>query len=317
MSKNLVSIIVPVFNVENYIQRCIDSLCNQTYKNLEIILVNDGSLDNSALLCETAAKRDNRIKVIHQKNSGSSIARNKGLEHATGEFITFVDSDDHMETNTIEEALQLLINHDLDTVEYERDDPSGKKNLDGSFVIETQEQAIIRIIKDSSFQVWKRIYKASLISNMKFIPGIIHQDVFFVVDLLNKVNKIGHLNKPLYKYNRENLSVIRSRYTLVKTQAGINATEYILQNLPSSEKVMDSLSTYVVSYYTGHFFSLCRNKELDHSRVIRQKLRGQIRKHATFKNTGQRSWIAILLPIPIVEVMVKLHMMLSGTKYYN
>lgn len=317
MSKNLVSIIVPVYNVEKYIQRCIDSLSNQTYKNLEIILVNDGSTDDSIEICESAALKDQRIKVIHQQNSGSSVARNTGLDHATGKFIAFVDSDDHIQKETIAEMLQLLLENNLDVVEFERDNPNAPSSFDNEFKIETQEEAFIRTIKNSSFQVWKRLYKASLISGMRFIPKIIHQDVFFVIDLLNRVDKIGHFNKPLYNYNRENHSVIRSKYTLTKTNAGIRATEYILEQTKKTKKIDKLKKAYVVSYYTGHFFSLCRNKELDKEKKLRKYLRRQVRKNVTCGTLNKRSWVAGYLPIFIVELFVKAHMKVSGTKYYN
>ena len=97
MSVNKISVIVPIYNVEKYIDRCIKSIVNQTYKNLEIILINDGSLDKSGQICDTWESKDNRIKVIHQMNSGVSVARNTGLENATGEYVTFVDSDDYIE----------------------------------------------------------------------------------------------------------------------------------------------------------------------------------------------------------------------------
>ena len=317
MIKNLVSIIVPIYNVEKYLQRCIDSLCNQTYTNLEIILINDGSTDNSVQICESAAKADKRIKILHQKNGGSSIARNNGMDYATGEFISFIDSDDHIEKETIGDILNLLLQNNLDVVEFERDDPSEKKLFDNRFNIETKEQAIMRTIKTSSFQVWKRIYRTSLISDMRFIPKIIHQDVFFVVDLLNRVDKIGYLNKPLYNYNRENISVIRSKYTLVKTKAGINATEYIKKNIPDTPKITEVKKRYIVNYYTGHFFSLCRNKDLDMDKKFRRKLRLSILKNVSLKNIGLRSLITILFPIIISEALVKLHMGITGTKYYN
>lgn len=315
--QHLVSIIVPVYNVEKYIQRCIDSLSNQTYKNLEIILVNDGSTDKSVEICECAALKDQRVRVIHQHNSGSSVARNTGLDHATGKFIAFVDSDDHLQKEAIDEMLQLLLVNNLDVVEFERDNPNAPSSFDNKFKIETQEEAFIRTIKTSSFQVWKRLYKTSLISDMRFIPKIIHQDVFFVIDLLKRIDKIGHLNKPLYNYNRDNQSVIRSKYTLAKTKAGIMATEYILEHALNTKKITSLKKAYIVSYYTGHFFSLCRNKELDKEKRLRNYLRSEIRKNATWKTLNNRSWIAGYLPIFIVELIVKAHMKVSGTKYYN
>lgn len=317
MTKNLVSIIVPVYNVEDYLKRCIDSLRNQTYSDLEIILVDDGSTDKSLEICETASREDKRVHVVHQKNSGSSIARNTGLDHASGEFVTFVDSDDHIEHETIEKMLLLIQEHNLDVVEFERDDPNGTKAFDNSFKIETQEEAILRTIKTSSFQVWKRLYRTSLVTDMRFIPNIIHQDVFYVIDLLNRIERIGHLDQALYKYNRENISVIRSKYSISKTQAGINATEYIINNTPETNKIVDCKKSYVVNYYTGHFYSLCRNSELDKEKKFRKKLKQAILKNATVENVGPRSLIVLLFPIKIAEMLAKMHMAITKNNYYN
>ena len=104
MYGNLVSVIVPIYNVEKYLEKCIESIVNQTYKNLEIILVDDGSPDNCPAICDEWAQKDSRIKVIHKKNGGLSSARNAGLEVSNGEYISFVDSDDWLDENTFEEV---------------------------------------------------------------------------------------------------------------------------------------------------------------------------------------------------------------------
>lgn len=101
-SKNLVSVIVPVYNAEHFIEKCIHSILNQSYKNIELILVNDGSTDNSVKICDSFAKIDNRIKLIHQANSGPSVARNNGIYNAKGKYIQFIDADDYIEENMIE-----------------------------------------------------------------------------------------------------------------------------------------------------------------------------------------------------------------------
>ncbi|WP_190284763.1 glycosyltransferase [Bacillus sp. S3] len=113
----LVSIIVPIYNVENYLSRCIDSLLNQTYKKVEVILINDGSIDNSGTICDKYAFEDSRIKVIHRENGGLSEARNTGILNATGDYILFVDSDDYIEPNSIEVLISHAIKYDLDVLE--------------------------------------------------------------------------------------------------------------------------------------------------------------------------------------------------------
>ena len=112
----MISIIVPVYNAEKYLNRCISSLLNQTYYNLEIILVNDGSTDNSKKICENAAKNDSRIKLINSVNEGVSLARNKGLKEANGDYISFVDSDDYVEPDYVEKMLLTLKSKKVDIV---------------------------------------------------------------------------------------------------------------------------------------------------------------------------------------------------------
>ena len=113
---DLISVIVPVYNVEKYIKKCLDSIIYQTYKNIEIILVDDGSTDNSGIICDVYKERDKRIKVIHKKNNGVSAARNTGIENANGKWISFVDSDDWIDKNYFEILISKIYNNDIDCI---------------------------------------------------------------------------------------------------------------------------------------------------------------------------------------------------------
>ena len=113
----LISVIVPIYNVEKYLDRCVDSIINQTYKNLEIILVDDGSPDNCPQMCDDYAKKDSRIKVVHKENGGLSDARNVGMEVATGEYVSFIDSDDYISLDFYETLLETIVDNDSDIVE--------------------------------------------------------------------------------------------------------------------------------------------------------------------------------------------------------
>ena len=186
---HLISVIVPIYNVEKYLNRCIDSIINQTYTNLEIILINDGSTDNSKRICETYCNKDSRVVLINQANSGSSIARNTGLDQANGDIISFIDSDDYIDNSMFEKMLNLLVEHQLDVVEIA---PNVKKKTyipNSTFVVENNIESTQRIISKTCFSVWRRIYRKEIVENMRFIPKIIHQDVFFTIDILNKIEK--------------------------------------------------------------------------------------------------------------------------------
>ena len=105
----LISVVLPIYNVEKYLRRCLDSVVNQTYKNLEILLINDGSTDNCLKICEEYAKSDNRVQVINKNNAGLGMARNTGIDYAKGEYICFFDSDDYIELNTIEKLYKIIV----------------------------------------------------------------------------------------------------------------------------------------------------------------------------------------------------------------
>ena len=117
----LVSIVVPIYNVEKYLNRCIENLINQTYRNVEIVLVNDGSTDSCPQICDEYAKKDSRIKVIHKENQGPGVARNTGIENATGDYICFFDSDDYIESDTIEKCVLEITSNDADMVIFGHD----------------------------------------------------------------------------------------------------------------------------------------------------------------------------------------------------
>ncbi|SFT14223.1 Glycosyltransferase involved in cell wall bisynthesis [Zhouia amylolytica] len=304
----LVSIIIPVYNAELYLERCLNSVINQTYENLEILLINDGSTDNSKNICTSFKKKDNRIRLINQVNGGSSIARNTGLDQAQGEIISFIDSDDHIDLKMITIMVDLLLTHDLEVVEAEPDNPTKKKSFDGSFRIEDQITATKRILKNTSFSVWRRIYKKSLIGEMRFIPKLIHQDVFFTIDLLKKISKIGYLNTPLYIYNTGNIgSIIRSKYSVKKITTGIKATEYIKDHVPNKDALDEVVKNYIVYYYTDHFYLLSKNKHVDPGGYYRKKLKREISKAASNNNLSFRSLVVMTLPIKVSEKIYALY----------
>ena len=128
----LLSVIIPVYNVEDYVARCVDSVLNQTYGNLEVILVDDGAKDSSGDICDTLALKDSRVRVIHKENGGLSSARNVGLDMATGEYITFVDSDDWLEADGYEHLMELMERYQVKLVcggNYDVDGQTGKRTL--------------------------------------------------------------------------------------------------------------------------------------------------------------------------------------------
>ena len=215
-----ISVIVPVYNVEQYLERCVDSIINQTYKNLEIILVNDGSTDNSGQLCDELAKRDSRIKVIHKKNGGLSDARNVGVDEAKAELIGFIDSDDYID----EDMYELLINNlkaanaDLSMCgHYDVYNNVPEVQVVDKKTWELSPQEAIRMVMEAkilSVTAVNKLYKKSLFSDLKFEIGKIAEDAFIMIKLLDKCNKIVATNEKKYYYVHRENSITTQKFSL-------------------------------------------------------------------------------------------------------
>lgn len=209
-----VTIIVPVYNVEKYLEKCLESLINQTYKNLEIIVVDDGSSDNSGKICDEFAKRDNRIIVIHQKNGGISIARNVGLDKMCGSYVTFVDADDYLDLNAIENFLAISINEAADIVCGETVIIFKDKILRNSN--KEKEKYSTELIKEKILSdklgnhAATKFYKAELWKNIQFPEKLVYEDFYIMPSVCVNANKIVYRCDPLYYYNRINPTSLSS-----------------------------------------------------------------------------------------------------------
>lgn len=205
---SLISVIIPVYNVELYIKRCIESVISQTYKNLEIILIDDGSTDKSGKICDWYLKKDNRIKVVHQKNQGLSVARNTGLNMATGDWIAFLDSDDWIAIDMYEKLLFLAKSNDADisscnTINVDENGSElEKKDYSDDIKIFNQKEMIAGLLdqKYVRFEVWNKLWRKTLISNVRFVAGQVCEDVHFDRILFLKANKMVYIDHPYHFY---------------------------------------------------------------------------------------------------------------------
>ena len=208
MTQPLISVIVPVYNVEPYINKCIDSILSQTYKNLEVILVDDGSPDNCPKICDDYASIDNRVKVIHQKNAGQSIARNNALDICTGEYIAFVDSDDWIEPDAYEKIMEIMQRQDLDIVFcmaniIKNDSVVGQrfKYLENETVLSPNELVELSLKDEIGGQPWLKVCNKNCWSGVRFPAGRIYEDLAISFYPFLKAKKpIGFLAVPLYNY---------------------------------------------------------------------------------------------------------------------
>ncbi len=204
----LISIIVPVYNVEKYLERCVCSLINQTYQNIEIILVDDGSPDNSGKLCDELAKTDSRIRVIHKANGGVSSARNVALQEAKGKYIGFVDSDDWVEPNMFSTLVQALEDNKAQLVSCDLFQES--ENIENSYICQEAAECEVIEVKEPYRDIIAVPQIAGYLCNKLFVKQLVTQqldaelaqneDLLFVVQYLQNVNKMVHIPQKLYHY---------------------------------------------------------------------------------------------------------------------
>ena len=217
MKENLVSIIIPVYNVEDYLKRCVDSIIGQIYKNIEIILIDDGSTDKSGNICDDYLKVDKRIKVIHKKNGGLSDARNFGLNISQGDYVCFVDSDDFVSELYVEKLLEnsLRTGADVCACNFYYIDEFNKKwiKAEKQEKIYKSDEAIKDIFtvkQNTEVMVWNKIYKKELFdkNDIKFPVGKIHEDNFTTYKLYDKANYVSLINDKLYYYYQRSDSIM-------------------------------------------------------------------------------------------------------------
>lgn len=235
MEEELVSIIVPVYKVEQYLERCVKSILNQTYKNIEVILVDDGSPDNCGKICDMFAKQDNRIIVIHKSNGGLSDARNKGIEIAKGKYIGFVDSDDYIEEDMFENLYNLCIerNADISMVSY-REIQNGvniNENSNYSYQIIEYDKinAIKELLKDNKIKnyAWNKLYKKELFNEIRYPIKRAYEDVGTTYKLFYLANKIVWYDTPKYNYVRRINSIVsKNTYSNLKDFIDLSYERY-------------------------------------------------------------------------------------------
>jgi glycosyltransferase involved in cell wall biosynthesis len=201
-----VSLIIPVFNVEEYLDKCLLSAINQTLYDIEIIIINDGSTDNSLLICNKYQKKDKRIHIITQENAGLSAARNTGINHAKGEFIVFLDSDDDIEIETLEKAYTKAHQEKLDIVVYRYNQVDNDGNIKFTNKIKdnyTQDELLRRVLSvKQSPMACNKLYKTELFKkyHIYFPVGLLHEDVYTTYKLVFFAQKIGIIEEAFYNW---------------------------------------------------------------------------------------------------------------------
>ncbi len=284
MELPLISVIVPVYNVEKYLDQCLRSITEQTYRNLEILLVDDGSPDTSGAICDAWAAKDERIRVIHQKNGGLSAARNAGLAAARGEWIGFVDSDDYISTEMYQHLYSLL-DEETDIAEC-----CWEKTFEDDMVFPGQKSAPIRCdsgkamychIWDEMFWqiVCNKLYRRSVVGNICFPVGKINEDEFWTYQVIARANKLVHSDAVFYAYRQQQSSIMNKPYS-VRRLDGLEAKllrwGFLKEKMP--ELVYEAQVDLLLSCLYGMQGSLqsLSGEKLEEARAIIEKTMDQI-----------------------------------------
>lgn len=238
----LISVVVPVYRVEDYLDHCIQSIVEQTYPNLEILLVDDGSPDKSGEICDRWAVSDCRIRVIHQKNAGAGAARNRALDAAEGDLIAFVDSDDYLHPN-LYAHLYGLMKDGVDIAECEigiteTDDLSMDDGTGASILVCDTEEALRLHIQDEVFRQTppNKLYRRACVGDIRFPEGNLIDDEFFTYKVLGNAKKLAHSSACMYAYRQQSGSAMHKPYSLRRLQgldAKLQRLTYFEQRFPA------------------------------------------------------------------------------------
>lgn len=265
---DLISVIVPIYKVEAYLDRCVRSIVDQTYPNLEIILVDDGSPDSCGAICDAWAERDSRIKVIHKENGGLSDARNAGMEFAQGELISFIDSDDSIEPDFLEKLYHSLTSRGADIAEcvvsYVDESGNVLRQRNAADVPEMDKMEALRrlVLEDGIYQtVWNKLYRRCVAIDIPFAVGKYNEDEFWTYQIFERIGKLAVVHDPLYNYLQRSSSIIGVGYNVRRLdglEARFQRMEYLqkydeLAALTRQTLMMDCLWHYQCAkkYLTG------------------------------------------------------------------
>lgn len=239
----LISVIVPVYKVEAYLDHCIRSIAEQTYSNLEILLVDDGSPDGSGAICDAWAAKDGRIRVFHKANAGAGAARNTALDEAAGELIAFVDSDDYLAPDMYEHLYGLL-NTGADIAECGYVETNGDDVVfgdgDGSIRSYTPVEAMSAHIRETAFRqvIWNKLYRRQMVGNIRFPVGQKIDDEYFTYQVLGRASLLTHSGRVCYAYRQQPDSVMHQGFSLRQVQsltAKRNRLRYLREKMPELE----------------------------------------------------------------------------------
>ena len=271
----MISVIIPVYNVENYLEECLKSVQNQTYTNIEVLLVNDGSTDKSKLICERYCKEDRRFQLLNQENQGLSAARNNGVASSTGEFIAFVDSDDIILPNYLETLIHYMTD-EIDIVESQFT-LSKKEFLDERFkeltiLFEGNSEEAVKIFPKHVLNVnaVTKLYRRSIVETIPYIDGVIFEDVYCGIGMLKYIRKIIKIDYKGYYYRQHQASIMHRTFT-PKNLDIFTVSDQLIDLYSDREELLPYIGSFLVHLATMHYQEYIR-KGNPYAKVYNQKL---------------------------------------------
>lgn len=295
--EKLISIIVPIYNVEKYLEECLNSIVSQTYVNLEIILVDDGSTDSCGLICDEWARKDKRIKVIHKDNGGLSSARNAGIEISAGEFITFIDSDDIVHKDMIKELYNcFVVNHNTQIagcgyceIKSNEDIPINLNKSDTVYLSGTQAIELMLNPKENfNVVVWNKLYRTVLFKSVRYPEGYNHEDMFVMPRLLNESRIVAYTPSQYYFHRYNPDSIVHRKYN-IKSQDELLGVESMrdffreVNNKDAIKKVNRIYLWKLIDHYCKTFYYIQDDKN-----EIKNKIKKKYDK--VFKQTEMKGY---------------------------
>lgn len=285
----LVSIIVPVYNVEKYVEQCILSLLNQTYRNIEIIAVNDGSKDESPQKILDLAKKDKRIKLLNQENKGVSATRNNGLNSADGDFIIFVDADDYLKEDFVEYMLNLINKDTADFAYSIKSFQSEKEKQTEKEIVKTvsgETSVAMLLSPDVTVGCWNKIYRKSFLkkNNLQFLTNLYYgEGLNFIIDSSLKASKVTFGNRKVYCYRKNNDSSATTKFSYDKLQNGEKALKTIEKKINLNNEYIKAMYTlHLSTFYLGTVLKLIENKQVKNYKNDYRRLRKNIKSNLSY-----------------------------------
>ena len=277
----MISVIIPVYNVGAYLEECLDSVKNQTYTDIEVILVNDGSIDNSQAICELYCEQDSRFHLINQENQGQSAARNHGVNASIGELITFVDSDDVISTKYLE-VLNNYMNEDIDIVEcnYRATRSVFNKlkkaeNIQILFEGNSEESVINSCNYGASYSPVCKLYRRKLLEDFPFLTGVIYEDIYHGVGVLKFIRKMVRLDYVGYYYRKRSNSTMHKQFSK-KNLDLFTCCDMLVDLFASDKKLISYIGKFLVQIVTTHHKDYIK-KDNPYQKLYEEKLRKYIK----------------------------------------